>query len=246
MSIDSRRVDEVVTLTDRRASTSRDGRVLLAEPDPVIAAALIDSADGAGVRTQWCTDGAAALLAVGANLPAVLVVAPEMAGGVSAAQVIATVRGHSDVPILVGAQPGNETLTRQAIAAGATATTVRPYDFTDIRQFMQHPPAPPPRTALVAGPIRVDASGFEVHVRDVEVLLTRREFELLIYLIEQRGRVADADQISRAVWGRTTDTNTVAVHIRRLRTKLGADPDHGHIIRTIRGVGYRLAPSLCE
>ncbi|UOT03848.1 winged helix-turn-helix domain-containing protein [Rhodococcus opacus] len=100
--------------------------------------------------------------------------------------------------------------------------------------------------SLVAGPIRVDVSAFEVHVRDVEVLLTRREFELLIYLIEQRGRVADADQISRAVWGRATDTNTVAVHIRRLRTKLGADPDHWQIIRTIRGVGYRLAPSLCD
>lgn len=84
MSIDSRRVDAVVTLTDRRASTSRNSRVLLAEPDPVIAAALIDSADRVGVRTQWCTDGAAALLAVGADLPAVVVVAPEMAGGVSA------------------------------------------------------------------------------------------------------------------------------------------------------------------
>ncbi|MFC9763248.1 winged helix-turn-helix domain-containing protein [Rhodococcus jostii] len=112
--------------------------------------------------------------------------------------------------------------------------------------FVQPPPARRPRTAQVAGPIRIDVSAFEVHVRDVEVLLTCREFELLIYLIEQRGRVANADQISRAVWGRASDTNTVAVHIRRLRTKLGADPDHGQIIRTIRGVGYRLAPSVCD
>ena len=51
-------------------------------------------------------------------------------------------------------------------------------------------------------------------------------------------------EISAVVWGRVSGTNTVAVHVKRLREKLGADPEHGEFIRTIRGAGYRLAPSL--
>ncbi|MBV9514266.1 MAG: winged helix-turn-helix domain-containing protein, partial [Mycobacteriaceae bacterium] len=45
--------------------------------------------------------------------------------------------------------------------------------------------------------------------------------------------------------GRSSDTNTVAVHVKRLREKLGNDREHGEFIRTIRGAGYRLAPSVC-
>lgn len=65
-----------------------------------------------------------------------------------------------------------------------------------------------------------------------------------MYLMNQRGRVASSEQISHAVWGHASDTNTVAVHIKRLRAKLGRDSEHGELIRTVRGVGYRLAPSL--
>jgi DNA-binding response OmpR family regulator len=68
---------------------------------------------------------------------------------------------------------------------------------------------------------------------------------LLVFLIEQRGRVASREEISRAVWGRPSDTNTVAVHVKRLPDKLGNDSEHGEFIRTIRGAGYRLAPSIC-
>ncbi len=99
---------------------------------------------------------------------------------------------------------------------------------------------------LVAGPIQVDRRRYEVRLGGREVRLTAREFELLVFLIRQRGLVAGADEISDAVWHGPTSTNTVTVHINRLRTKLGDDPHHGVMIRTVRGVGYRLAPSLCE
>ena len=90
----------------------------------------------------------------------------------------------------------------------------------------------------------MDRDGYETRVRGRDVQLTHRELELLVYLIERRGRVASSDEISRAVWGHPADTNTVAVHVRRLREKLGHDPEHGEYIRTIRGAGYRLAPSI--
>ena len=70
--------------------------------------------------------------------------------------------------------------------------------------------------------------------------LTRKEFELLLYLMENRGIVMTRDQILCHIWGYDFDgeTRTVDVHVRTLRQKLG---DTGRLIETVRGVGYRMA-----
>ena len=72
------------------------------------------------------------------------------------------------------------------------------------------------------------------------VELTRKEFELLLYLMENRGIVMTRDQILCHIWGYDFDgeTRTVDVHVRTLRQKLG---DTGRLIETVRGVGYRMA-----
>jgi DNA-binding response OmpR family regulator len=90
----------------------------------------------------------------------------------------------------------------------------------------------------------VDVSRHEAWLDAREVQLTAKELQLLAYLIHRGGRVANQHEISTAVWGHEADTNTVAVHIKRLRDKLGQHPVHGQLTTTIRGAGYRLAPSL--
>jgi DNA-binding response OmpR family regulator len=97
---------------------------------------------------------------------------------------------------------------------------------------------------LAAGPVVVDVSRHEAWLDAREVQLTAKELQLLAYLIHRGGRVANQHEISTAVWGHEADTNTVAVHIKRLRDKLGQHPVHGQLTTTIRGAGYRLAPSL--
>ncbi len=222
------------------------GVLVLAETDRAIASQLMEDAARMRISTVWCRDGAEALLAVGAEAPDVLVIAAQ-AGTVDAVSITATVRSRSDLPILIGAAAAEDDLTRRALAAGASAVIARPYDLTAIAPFaltndndVDEAPA-----VFIAGPIRVDRHGYETQVRGRDVQLTQRELELLIFLIEQGGRVASSEEISLAVWGRLADTNTVAVHVKRLRDKLGSDPEHGEFIRTIRGVGYRLAPSIC-
>jgi DNA-binding response OmpR family regulator len=71
-----------------------------------------------------------------------------------------------------------------------------------------------------------------------------REFDLLAYFAAHPGRVYSRDQLMEAVWGEPffTDTSTVTVHVRRLRAKLGDDPDAPRFIETVWGVGYRLRP----
>ena len=79
----------------------------------------------------------------------------------------------------------------------------------------------------------------ELHYREEKVDLTRKEFELLQYLLENKGLVMTRNQILCHVWGYDFDgeTRTVDVHVRTLRQKLG---EAGNLIETVRGVGYRI------
>ena len=93
-----------------------------------------------------------------------------------------------------------------------------------------------------AGPIHVDLNRHVVTVDGNVVALTFKEFELLCYLMENKGMVLTRDQLLSKIWGYDFDgeTRTVDVHIRTLRQKLG---DASRCIETIRGVGYKLEES---
>ena len=93
---------------------------------------------------------------------------------------------------------------------------------------------------LRCGNLSVFVGRHEVFYEDKPVELTRKEFELLLYLMENKGLVMTRNQILCHVWGYDFDgeTRTVDVHVRSLRQKLG---DGGNMIETVRGVGYRIS-----
>ena len=221
------------------------GTLVLVDTDPAVAAELMHAAAQIGIHTTWCSNGAEALLVVGADPPDVLVLASRT-DAVDAAAITTAVRDRWELPILIGSTPDDDEVVRNALAAGASAVITRPYDIAAISPFATNTGSSSniEPTVYVAGPIHINRHGYETRVRDRDVQLTQRELELLVFLIEQHGKVASSDEIGWAVWGHQPDTNTVAVHVKRLREKLGHDPQHGEFIRTIRGVGYRLAPSI--
>lgn len=92
---------------------------------------------------------------------------------------------------------------------------------------------------LVHGPIQIRIQRHKVLVHGQKVELTLKEFELLKYLVENRGIVLTRDQLLTRIWGYDFDgeTRTVDVHVRTLRQKLG---EAGTCIETVRGVGYRM------
>ena len=96
-------------------------------------------------------------------------------------------------------------------------------------------------TAIRLGPIVLDPSTYRVSIQSTPLDLTFKEFELLRYLAERRGRVFTRPALLREVWGYDFygGTRTVDVHVRRLRSKLG--PAHEGLVETVRGVGYRAA-----
>jgi two-component system response regulator RegX3 len=96
-----------------------------------------------------------------------------------------------------------------------------------------------------ANGIKVDFDQRRVFVRGEEVHLRRKEFELLRLLVENSGRVLTRDVLIDRVWGTDYigDTKTLDVHIKRLRSRVEADPSTPVLITTVRGVGYRFAGS---
>ena len=98
-----------------------------------------------------------------------------------------------------------------------------------------------PDMRLVSGGITVDREGCRVYRKDEEVMLSRVEYQLLLYLMENRNRVLSKEQILEHVWdsqGKFVDENTLSVNIRRLRAKIEEDPGHPARIRTVHGIGY--------
>jgi two-component system response regulator RegX3 len=91
--------------------------------------------------------------------------------------------------------------------------------------------------------VKVDFDQRRVFVRGDEVHLRRKEFELLRLLVENAGRVLTRDVLIDRVWGSDYigDTKTLDVHVKRLRSRIEADPAVPVLITTVRGVGYRFA-----
>lgn len=92
---------------------------------------------------------------------------------------------------------------------------------------------------MCSGSITMDVERRMVYVNDEEVILTLKEFDVLKYMLENKGIVLTRDQLLTHIWGYDFDgeTRTVDVHIRTLRSKLG---DGGAEIETVRGMGYRI------
>ena len=96
-------------------------------------------------------------------------------------------------------------------------------------------------TRLVSEGVAVDKNSCKVFKNGEEIICSRIEYQLLLYLIENKNQVLSKEQILERVWdskGKYVDENTVSVNIRRLRTKLEDDPGHPRRIKTVHGMGY--------
>jgi two-component system response regulator MtrA len=94
---------------------------------------------------------------------------------------------------------------------------------------------------LTIGDLAIDIVEHTVTRGGKEILLTRLEFDLLVALAKEPGRVFTREALLGEVWGyrHSTDTRLVNVHVQRLRAKIEHDPDNPTIINTVRGIGYK-------
>ena len=151
----------------------------------------------------------------------------------------------ADLPVMMLTAKSSEYDRVVGLDSGADDYMPKPFGMMElvsrVRALLRRAAKPAAEDKLfTAGSLAVDVKRRAVTVDGEPVILTYKEFELLCYLLENRGVVLSRDQILTKIWDYNYrgETRTVDVHIRTLRQKLG---DAGALIETVRGVGYRLA-----
>ena len=150
----------------------------------------------------------------------------------------------ADLPVMMLTAKSSEYDRVVGLDSGADDYMPKPFGMMElvsrVRALLRRAAKPAAEDKLfTAGSLAVDVKRRAVTVDGEPVILTYKEFELLCYLLENRGVVLSRDQILTKIWdyNYSGETRTVDVHIRTLRQKLGAD---GTLIETVRGVGYRM------
>lgn len=147
-----------------------------------------------------------------------------------------------DVPVIMVTAKGDEFDKVKGLDLGADDYITKPFgmmEFISRVKAVLRRSGPKQQDVLVHGALEIRIKRHEVLENGRKVELTLKEFELLRYLMENKGLVLSRDQILTRIWGYDFDgeTRTVDVHVRTLRQKLG---DVGSCIETVRGVGYRI------
>ncbi len=218
--------------------------LVVADRDEDKALALADQLAEHRITALVCTDGAETLIAAGAQHPdAVLASAAlPVLGGAAVARALSA---RTDIAVLVGVGGDDGPAAAAALAAGATACVAYPYrlrELLPILRSIRHDGVTALQPVLECGALRLDPGLLEVTLGGRPIRMPMRELKLLHMFMANAGRVVTREQIIETVWGGKPGSNTVTVHVQRLRQRLGDDRDDPQMILAVRGVGYRLVP----
>lgn len=235
-----------------KPNTASALRVLVAEDEPDIAALIAYQLTREGFRVETAGSGPEALDAVGREIPD-LIVLDRMLPGLSGDDVLKQLKSEpatADIPVLVLTARREQEDRIEGLELGADDYLTKPFSPRElvlramaILRRVQEAGQVAGGRILRAGPIRLDVGSHQTLLDGEELNLTPTEFRLLLALVERRGRTQSRRQLLEKAWdvdaaaSDRIQTRTVDMHVRRLRSKLGAAGDW---IQTIRGFGYRL------
>ncbi len=227
-------------------------RVLVVDDEPVLADTIRYNLRREGYEVQVANDGNEALKLATAAAPD-LVVLDLMLPGIDGLEVCRQLRRESTVPILMLTAKDDEVDKIVGLEVGADDYMTKPFSMRELlarvramlrrSRMQQQAPAADGAQPVCSGDLEADPLQRRVTLRGTVLQLKPKEFDLLVHLMQQRGRVLTRDQLLERVWGYTFggDTRTVDVHIRWLREKIEEDPGSPRRLETVRGVGYRFA-----
>ena len=220
-------------------------RILLVEDEEKLARMVELELQYEGYEVEKAFDGRAGLeLALSGKFDLVLL--DIMLPALSGMEVLRRLRKESALPVIMLTARDTVVDKVSGLDMGADDYITKPFAIEEllarIRAALRKRPAQapePPRSLLTAGPLAMDTDRHEVTVSGESVELTRREFDLLRYLLENKEKVITRESLLDHVWGFdfVGETNAVDVYIRFLRAKI--DERFGvKLIHTVRGVGY--------
>jgi two-component system alkaline phosphatase synthesis response regulator PhoP len=220
-------------------------RILIVDDEPHIVRGLEDNLRFEGYETSASLDGEDALRRAASEAPDLIlldVMLPRLSGW----DVCRELRRRGvDVPIIMLTARGDETDRVRGLELGADDYVAKPFALREllarVRAVLRRPGPRQKFEAFAIGDTRNQLRARRVVRAGADVRLTRKEFDLLVYLVQHRGEIVTRDRLLDEVWGyeRFPTTRTVDTHVLRLRRKLERDPDHPVFIETVHGQGYR-------
>lgn len=173
-----------------------------------------------------------------------------MLPGMSGTDVCKQLRARSSVPVIMVTARDSEIDKVVGLELGADDYVTKPYSARELiariravlRRGGEADDLGLADGVLEAGPVRMDVERHVVSVNGKPITLPLKEFDLLEYLMRNSGRVLTRGQLIDRVWGAdyVGDTKTLDVHVKRLRSKIEADPASPTHLVTVRGLGYKL------
>lgn len=155
---------------------------------------------------------------------------------------VAELHGVCATPVFMLTARNTEMDEVKALELGVADYMSKPFSLAvlkaRIRRILQ---AQTPSAMVTSGGITIDRKAAQVFRGEKTIDLSKIEYQLLCYLVENREQVLTKEQILARVWdaqGKFVDENTLSVTIRRLRAKIERDPKHPELIRTVHGIGY--------
>ena len=222
-----------------------DERVLLVEDDPSIREIASLGLKEAGFRVTAAVDGREGLTRA-LHDPFDAIVLDVMLPSLDGFEVCREIRKQSRVPIVMLTARTDTLDVVVGLESGADDYVTKPFEMPElvarVRAVLRRAQAAPEETRLSVGLLEVDPAGFTARKDGKDLSLTATEFRLLLEMARRPGQVFTRELLLQRVWNYDYlgDSRLVDVAVQRLRTKLEEDPAHPRMIKTVRGVGYRL------
>ncbi len=221
--------------------------ILIVDDEPEMVRGLQDNLRFEGYQTIAAANGQDGLRMALQSSPDLIlldVMMPQMSGW----DVLRALRQKGiDVPVILLTARGEEVDRVLGLELGADDYVTKPFSLREllarVRAVLRRPGPRQKGEVLAFGDVRLHLRARQAFKAGKEVKLTRKEFDLLRYLMEHRGEVLTRERILDEVWGyaQFPTTRTVDTHILRLRQKFEADPERPVYILTAHGQGYKLA-----
>jgi two-component system KDP operon response regulator KdpE len=218
--------------------------LLLIDDEPAILRALGIGLRARGYQVHTARTGAEGLVEAVRHRPEVVVLdlrLPDMDG----IEVCRQLRSWSEVPVLILSAHGEEDRKVAALDAGADDFVTKPFGMAElearIRVALRHLRQEEGGPEISVGALHLDLAARTVTVAGRRVALTATEYEMLVYLARNAGRIVTKELLLAHVWGGRygADAHYVRVYANRIRRKLGTD--HADLLVTHPGIGYELS-----
>lgn len=215
--------------------------IIIVEDNEEIGGLLADFLEVEGYDAYLAASGEEAL-EVFYEESAKLIILDIMLPGMDGFAVCNKLRENNNVPIIIVSAKNAKEDKLNGLILGADDYIEKPYDIDILIAkikgvFSRRYSA----DSIIIGDIKVDKTSRRIYFKGKEVSATSKEFELLLYLMENKGKAVKKEELFARVWGFESESEmqTLTVHIKWLREKLEADPKNPEHIQTVWGVGYR-------